>query len=227
VHLSAGSPATDTLLASIPTSATCLATQSWYYDNNGTPTAFSLCTSPCGTIRSDLTSRVDVTYQCTPPAPTYTSGVATFEFDATGACGADEVPVWGDFSWQTTTPGNSKVSFAVATGTRDTAGTVTNLSAEVPLKFTRSALLNQTACAADYSSGAANVCGFTIDTSNAGPQYALIPNDIYVDKTLAQASLLRTQNYLRIRATLTPSTDSLSRPTISGWDLQVSCKAAR
>jgi hypothetical protein len=178
-------------------------------------------------VRNDLNSRVDVVYQCIVP-PTYNAGVATFEFDSTGACGADEVPVWGDFSWRTTTPGNSKVSFVVATGTRSSTGTITNLSADVPLRFTRAgALLNQTACAATWTSGGANSCGFTVDTKLIGPQYASSAGDVYVDQSLAQGSLLRTQNYVRIKASLTPSTDLLSRPTITGWDLQVSCKAVR
>lgn len=228
VRLTSGTPATEQLLTKIDGSSTCAATQSWFYNNNTAPTNLNLCTTPCNTVRNDLNSRVDLVYQCVPPAPTYSVGVATFEFDATGACGPDEVPVWGDFSWTASLPGNSKVSFAVATGNRDSGGTISNLSAEVPLKFTKTgALLNQTACAASWASGPASSCGFTVDTHAAGPQYANSPGDVYVDKTLAQASLLRTQNYLRIRATLTPSTDFLSPPTIAGWDLQVSCKAAR
>jgi hypothetical protein len=227
VRLTSGSPATEQLLSSTATSASCASAPRWYYDNAAAPTSINLCTAPCTTVKSDLNSRVDVVYQCIVP-PTYNAGVATFEFDSTGACGADEVPVWGDFSWRTTTPGTSKVSFVVATGDRSSTGTITNLSADVPLRFTRTgALSTQTACAATWTSGGANTCGFIVDTKLAGPQYAASPGDVYVDKSLAQASVPRTQNYLRIKATLTPSTDLLSRPTITGWDLQVSCKAAR
>jgi hypothetical protein len=227
VRLSSGTPSTEQLLTNIANSSTCASTQSWYFDSGATPANLNLCTAPCNTVKTDLNSRVDVVYQCIVP-PTYAQGVATFEFDATGACGQDEVPVWGDFSWRATTPTTSKVSFVVATGDRSSSGTITNLSADVPLKFTRAgALLNQTACAGRWTSGGANTCGFTTDTRNIGPQYASSPGDVYVDSSLSQASVARDKNYLRIKATLSPSTDFLSRPIITGWDLQVSCKAAR
>ena len=118
------------------------------------------------------------------------------------------IAVVGGFSYQSTTPGNSSITFVVATGTRDSSGNITNLTADVPLQFTKTSLSGDHACAAAWTSGAADACGYSEDTEIMGPQFgALRSGDILVDTTLQANSLSRNLNYLRIKATLNPSSD--------------------
>ncbi len=153
--------------------------------------------------------------------PSYSAGTATFEFDADGVCAADQLPSWEDFSYQSTTPGNSSITFIVATGTRDSSGNITNLTSDVPLQFTKTSLSGDHACAAAWTSGPADACGYSEDTEIMGPQFgALRSGDILVDTTLQANSLSRNLNYLRIKATLNPSSDGTQTPKISNWDLQ-------
>ncbi|HVU01033.1 MAG TPA: hypothetical protein VHE30_04745, partial [Polyangiaceae bacterium] len=161
------------------------------------------------------------------PAPYLQPTTATFEFDASTACNPDEVPVWTDFSWQIDTPSDSYVTFVVSTGVRDSLGAVTDLSNSTALLFTKTSLANKNTCAAAWASGGPNVCTFKEDTENVGPVYASRPFDVLVDNTLEMATLPRNYNYLKIVATLNPSSDHYSAPTIINWDLQVSCQAAR
>jgi hypothetical protein len=170
---------------------------------------------------------MDIIYQCVQDMPTFTQGVATFEYDVTDMCGPGERAIWGDWSWESSTPGDSKITFEVATGERDSGGTITNLSADVPLRFTRSGLnaasvppMGEAACASQ-----ADTCISGVDTQIVGV-FDVRVDDVAVNDTLELESLTVDNNYLRIRATLTPSSDGTQAPTLVDWELRVTCEAS-
>ncbi|MCC6213252.1 MAG: VWA domain-containing protein [Polyangiaceae bacterium] len=200
----------------------------FYYDNPTTPSQMIMCSHACDMVQGDPLSRADIIFQC---VNTYTAGAATFEYDASGMCPAGYYPVWGNWSWTSTTPTTSKISFEVFTGKRDdSTGVVTDLVGPVSLWFTRAGLNSATfppkgkqACAS-----LASVCDPAVatDTQSAG-HLAGSPGDAFVDRTLElETTTQRSADYLRIDARLAPSGDNAQTPTLTDWDLQVSCVPA-
>jgi hypothetical protein len=43
------------------------------------------------------------------------------------------------------------------------------------------------------------------------------------DYTLSQKSRIRNNKFLRVTAHLVPTSDKLSAPTLTSWDMQISC----
>ncbi len=217
ILVTAGTPAVEVSLTKVNDATLCAGLE-WYYDDNVNPTTVNLCPAACSLVQNDTSSGVDILYQCV-QNNTLMAGSAIFEYDAATACGSAQQPVWGDWSWTTMTPSDTNISFTVATGDRDSMGNVTNLSAEVPLEFTNALAANQ-ACAS-----LPNICnaGIGTDTQVGGP-LNFQPGDAVVDTTLANAGIPRNGNYLRIRATLNPSSDMMQGPTLSDWDLQLTCE---
>jgi hypothetical protein len=140
-----------------------------------------------------------------PPPVTYNEGTFVRDYDATGVCPAGQQIRWGHWSWQSTTPSDSSILFTIRT-----AATQAGLSSatELPLKFSNppgpSALAGQQAKAKTGSP----------DTQNGSA---------VVDTTLVNADKPRANSFLRVTSTLKPSTDKLSAPTLSAWNLQFTC----
>lgn len=222
VVVSAGKPPTATALAKVNGSAACGNQQAYYYDSSSPPKQLVLCPTACDAVKTGDGSRVDFIYQC---ANDYQDGTAVFEYDTTNVCPSGTAPTWADWSWTATTPGDSKIDFQLQTGSRS-GGVITNLSAAKNLWFTRAGLdeaafppNGKQVCAS-----AANVCT-TVDTQKGGPLNGR-PGDAIVDASLRLDGLPRSANYLRITAGLHTSTDKQKAPTLSQWDLRVSCQPA-
>jgi hypothetical protein len=138
---------------------------------------------------------------------------ATFvrDYDASKICPAGTGPVWRLFSWSALTPTTSQISFKVATAT-----TLAGLPAATlfPLLFSNPpgpvALLNQSAIAHMINIPTAGQPDTELGA--ASPDYTLLTN-----------TQIRNNYFLRVTATLTPSTDLLHAPTLSQWDMQIDC----
>lgn len=218
VLVTAGSPPTETSLINRGTSAGCGALPGFYYDNASSPTEVRLCPASCDVVRTDVNSRVDIVLPC---VNTFTNGSASFEFDSANVCPRGTKPTWADWSWQSSTPSGTRITFDLAAGVR-TGGTVSSLSPTIPLRFTRTGYVGQQVCAGLSSP---NACGLSpaLTTSNGGP-LASSPGDAFVDATLVASGLPRDRNYLKITANLNASSDGLRTPVLSAWDLNVSCR---
>jgi hypothetical protein len=124
-------------------------------------------------------------------------------------CGDDQVPVWSLWSWNATTPGNSKIEFYVQAAT--TAAGLGSAPRDA-LLFTNppgpTALANTAAVARsgspDTRAGSATV------------QTTLLANGRNINTT-----------HLRVSARLIPTTDLLQAPILTSWNLQTSCQTAQ
>jgi hypothetical protein len=144
---------------------------------------------------------------------TYTPAVFSRVYNAASICPAGTGPVWRDFSWLAATPSNSQISFTI-----QTAPTLAGLATAtvVPLLFSATpappvlSLVNQHAIASTATPTAMT----TVNTDAA----AVSP-----DASLVAANQIRDNYYLQVNATLTPSSNLLSAPTLSAWDMQIDC----
>ncbi|MCA9618598.1 MAG: choice-of-anchor L domain-containing protein [Myxococcales bacterium] len=150
----------------------------------------------------------DIKTAVQPPAPPptiYDPGTFVRDYDATGICPSGTSLLWGHWSWQTSTPSDSRVSFWA-----QTADTLAGLDTApiVPLKFTSPPgpddLVGQDVAAAQG----------TPDTQNGS---AVVDDALW---TQAQA---RHRPFLRVLSKLEPSTDQLFAPTLKAWNLEVTC----
>ncbi|MCC6900679.1 MAG: VWA domain-containing protein [Polyangiaceae bacterium] len=82
----------------------------WYYDSNAAPTKILLCPKSCTTAQTDAGSKIDITLGCPTGA-----GPVTVTLDHQGQCPPGSKPVWNFFSYDTTTPNTSTVTFRVRT----------------------------------------------------------------------------------------------------------------
>ncbi|MBI3205989.1 MAG: VWA domain-containing protein [Myxococcales bacterium] len=82
----------------------------WYYDNNAAPTKLLLCPKSCITAQNDAGSKIDIALGCPTGA-----GPVTVTLDHQGQCPPGSKPVWNFFSYDTTTPNTSTVTFRVRT----------------------------------------------------------------------------------------------------------------
>lgn len=141
-----------------------------------------------------------------PPPPTFSEGSFIRDYDADEACPSGTKPVWGHWSWTSTTPNDSRIEFYVSTAT-----TQAGLSSapEDALQFTNppgpSALAGSHAIAKVAPT----------DTQNGAA---------VVDTTLANKNRPRNQRFVRVRSRLLPASDLLSAPTLHAWNLEVSCQ---
>ncbi|APR79980.1 Cell division protein FtsH [Minicystis rosea] len=140
-----------------------------------------------------------------PPPALYGDGYFVRDYDMTGVCPADSVPFWGLWSWNSVTPSDSKISFSVQTA--DTAAGL----ATAPMDD----LLFSNPPGPTALAGTSVVAKTGSPSTNAG--------SAVVDSTLLAKSRSRIKNFLRVTSHLIPSTDNLSAPVLSAWNLQVSC----
>lgn len=148
----------------------------------------------------------------TPPTvtpPTYSEGWFTRDYDMSNGCDAAFVPAWSLWSWEASTPSDSKIEFYVQTATTkaglDTAPRDTLLFTDPPGP---SSLANTAAIARagspDTQAGSATV-----------------------QDALEAAGRPLNQPFLRISARLMPSSDKLTAPVLESWNLQTSCQTAQ
>jgi hypothetical protein len=90
--------------------AACGAAMGWYYDSNVTPTQLLLCPTSCTTAKNDAGSQIDFTLGC-PKG----SGPMTVTLDHHGQCPPGSKPTWNFFSYDTSTPATSTVTFRLRT----------------------------------------------------------------------------------------------------------------
>jgi len=130
------------------------------------------------------------------------------DYDASLICPAGTGPVWRDFSYVAITPGDSKISFTIQTATSlallPSAPLETLVFSAVPGPPTM-ALLNQPVVAST---------ALASDTGSTSPDYTLQIN-----------KQIQNNYYLRVTATLTPSSNMLQAPTLSSWDMLIDCAA--
>ncbi len=214
---SSGTPETWTQVASrADCPATCLAganLPAWYYerDNPSNPASaiksIALCPLCCARLGADIEASVDLVYSCretvTNPAP----GMLIRTFDATNICPPSTSPVWAIFSWNASTPGQSRVDFEVSASLPD--GTY---SPYRPLVYTR--------LSPDPSWWTSSMEGKSVGWSDpSGNRTGLA----LIETTLEQAPSLPSRvNILKLKFILTP--DGSSVPTLAWWDVQVSCR---
>jgi hypothetical protein len=136
------------------------------------------------------------------------------DYDASTICAAGTTPVWRLYSWSGLTPGDSRIEFYVRT-----ADTLAGLASapQDALQFSNppgpAGLVGQPAVA-----HAVNVPPASPDTQLG----AASP-----DATLAAKGRPRDRPFLRVIARLVPTSDKLKSPTLSSWDLQISCAASQ
>lgn len=141
-----------------------------------------------------------------PPQPPqqYNEGSFIRDYDMSNVCPVGTSIVYGLWSWGATTPGDSKIEFYVA-ASATAAGLP--MAAETALKLSNPpgpAPLAGTPASANTAQGT---------TTGAASVHA----------TLVSAGLNTKTPYLRVRSRLMPTTDKLSAPTLSSWNLAVSC----
>jgi hypothetical protein len=141
--------------------------------------------------------------------PSYAPGTFTRDYDMTGVCGDDFVPVWSLWSWSATTPGDSKVEFYV-----QAADTTAGLDTAP-----KDALLFSS------STGPSSLVGQPA-VARAGTPNTQTGSAVVYD-TLKSKNRLVYANHLRVTARLVPTTDLLQTPTLGSWNLQTSCQAAQ
>jgi hypothetical protein len=141
--------------------------------------------------------------------PSYTPGTFTRDYDMTGVCGSDFLPVWSLWSWSATTPGDSKIEFYVQAADT-TAGLATAPS---------DALLFSTSTGPSALVGQPAVAKAGTPNTQTG--------SVVVYDTLKAKNRLLSANHVRITARLVPTTDLLQTPTLGSWNLQTSCQAAQ
>lgn len=133
-------------------------------------------------------------------------GVFTRDYDMTEACGIDQVPVWSLWSWEATTPADSKIEFYV-----QTAQTLEELDS-APLDALR------------FSNppGPVALSGTAAVAEAGSPNTEL--GSAVVSETLIANDRLENQPFLRMTVRLFPSSDKLQAPTLRSWNLEASCQ---
>lgn len=145
-------------------------------------------------------------------ADIFNEGEFVRTYDTSG-CPSGTQPVWGLWSWNSTTPGDSRIEFRV-----QTAATLAGLASapKDPLKFSNppgpGALVGQQ-CVAHQAGQPAGSPNTQVGSAS-------------VNATLANAGRFTHFPYVRITSTLKPTTDKLQGPLLTSWNLQVSCQPA-
>jgi len=138
-----------------------------------------------------------------PPPTLYNEGTFIRDYDATGLCPAGQSIRWGHWSWTGKTPSDSHIAFYVRVA--DSQASL-DTAPEQPLLFS-----NPPAALAGTSAIAQQ--GMP-DTQNGS---------LIVDETLVGEGMNRHSNFVRIVSRLRPSTDLLFAPTLTAWNLQITC----
>ncbi|MFO0568462.1 MAG: choice-of-anchor L domain-containing protein [Polyangiaceae bacterium] len=141
-----------------------------------------------------------------PPPVEYAEGSFVRTYDANEGCAPGSLPLWGHWSWTSSTPNDSRIEYYVKAAST-AAGLAT--AVEHPLAFTNppgpSSLAGSPAVAHTNP----------IDTQNGS---AVVTN------TLALYGLNAKSRFVQVRSRLVPSSDKLSAPTLHAWNLEVSCQ---
>jgi hypothetical protein len=140
------------------------------------------------------------------PPTTYSDGYFVRDYDASTICPVGTSPVWGVWSWNSVTPSTSSIGFSA-----QLAASKAGIAA-APVD----ALVFSDPPGPSALAGQAAVAKAGSPSSSAGA--------VIVDTTLLLAGRIHNLPYLRITSHLAPSADKLSAPTLSAWDLQVSCQ---
>ena len=131
------------------------------------------------------------------------------DYDMSTTCRFDQVPVWSLWSWDATTPEDSRIEFFVRTA--DTRGGLDS-APQVPLRFSNppgpSALNGERVI----------VRADPVDTQ-AGAAL--------VDTALSLGDQPRSLNHVRMLMHLIPSADQRTSPTLHQWNLQATCQDAQ
>jgi len=173
----------------------------WYFDNDTTPTKITLCPSTCARVRADINSKLNVVIGCpTSFQPT------DYVYQYTGVCGPSQTVQWGHLIWNTTTPGNSSITFkARASNDINTFATPAN-----PADLTTLGIAH------------ANQAPYTGDTqvcTMSGPSPDC-PVDLYAKLGKPAANY----SNLELTISLAPSTTGSSTPpSIDSWNVTYSC----
>ncbi|MGD0674157.1 MAG: PA14 domain-containing protein, partial [Polyangiaceae bacterium] len=152
------------------------------------------CTSDsdcCGFPSNACTMNV-----CTVPPPPFSYQDLVFSRDYVASCPAQEEPIWRFFDWETITPGNSDIKFAVGTAAT---------SAGLPT-----------------SMGAPGVV--PIGTASGAPITVWTGAD--VGAALTAAGQFPSFAYLRVFMDFQPTSDLSQGPTLTGWRQQFDCMAS-
>lgn len=154
-------------------------------------------------------SAEETTYKTSvePPAPPptlYDPGTFVRTYDATGLCPEKQSLRWGIWSWQSTTPSDSAIAFTVRTADSE-AGLATAPE--------DSLILTEGTPAGELAVAGANYLD-AYDTQNGG---------LVVDETLVANGRRRDSPFLRITSKLSPSSDQQAAPTLSAWNLSITC----
>ena len=130
------------------------------------------------------------------------------DYNASAICPPGTGPVWRDFSYVAQTPGNSQISFFIQTAPTEallpSAQMETLVFSAVPGPPTPALLLQPVVASTALAS----------DSGSTSPDY-----------TLMATNQIRNNYYLRVTATLTPTTSLLQAPTLISWDMQIDCAA--
>jgi hypothetical protein len=154
-----------------------------------------------------------------PPTPavvqpaTFSEGWFVRDYDMSeesdGYCGDDKLPVWSLWSWNATTPGDSKVEFYVQAAT--TAGGLAAAPRD-PLLFTN-------------PPGPTSLAGTAVIARSGSPDTRA--GSATVQDALIAAGRNPNAPHLRVSAKLVPTTDLLQAPVLTSWNLQTSCQTAQ
>ncbi len=129
------------------------------------------------------------------------------DFDLTDVCEQGFLPLWGLFTWQASTPGDSQIKFYIKTA--ETLGGL------------------------DSAKSVPTGDGFAVAASSSANGGMIQPPLAAVGDTQTGAQLLdsileasgepQTNDFLRVEAVLVPGKDGFSVPTLIDWEMQVSC----
>jgi len=140
---------------------------------------------------------------------TYYDGYFVRDYDA-GVCPQGTTPRWQLWSWSAITPTDSRVEFKVQTASTKAGLTSAPSDAVVFSLPPGPEALNGTPAMA-------HAAGVPLGTPDTQLGSALI------DAALVKNGRARTSRYLRVTSRLVPSSDQQKAPTLSSWDLQMSC----
>jgi hypothetical protein len=131
----------------------------------------------------------------TPPVPGIAYAPVSFNLYYVAQCPSGQGPIWREFDWQAQIPATSNITFTVQS-TANQASLATSPSAALATATTSTALPNFDVA--------------IIDTTAGGAFQTLNPP-------------LTSQTYLRIVATLNPTTDDKASPTLIAWEVHYDC----
>ena len=143
-----------------------------------------------------------------PPVTTYADGYFIRDYDASGVCPSGYHIVWGHWSWNADTPGDSYIDFKVRT-----AATAAGLGSapEDAIVFTN-------------PPGPAALAGNAAVAKSAPTDTQL--GAAVVDTTLTNNGRVTNNPYLRVVSHLAPTSNKLQAPTLKAWNMQFDCLPA-